>query len=115
MLINLCLKINATGNPGCTLFNSECTISAGNTLRIGAAVVWSVRCAKTAEPQVSRLRLTYTCGPDMELGHWVTGSVGHLRHLSRPGHRVIIFTRCETRVFPVFEKMPKMQNVYLKC
>ena len=28
-------KINATGNPGCTLFNSECTISAGNTLRIG--------------------------------------------------------------------------------
>ena len=35
MLINFCLKINATGNPGCTLFNSECTISAGNTLRIG--------------------------------------------------------------------------------
>ena len=35
MLINLCLKINATGNPGCTLLNSECTISAGNTLRIG--------------------------------------------------------------------------------
>jgi len=28
-------KINATGNPGSTLFNSECTISAGNTLRIG--------------------------------------------------------------------------------
>ena len=28
-------KINATGNLGCTLFNSECTISAGNTLRIG--------------------------------------------------------------------------------
>jgi len=32
-----------------------------------------------------------------------------------PGHRVIILTRCETRVFPVFEKMPKMQNVHLKC
>ena len=30
-------KINATGNPGCTLFNSECTISAKNTLRIGPA------------------------------------------------------------------------------
>ena len=30
-------NINATGNPGCTLFNSECTISAGNTLRIGPA------------------------------------------------------------------------------
>jgi len=28
-------KINATGNPRYTLFNSECTISAGNTLRIG--------------------------------------------------------------------------------
>jgi len=27
--------MHATGNPGCTLFNSECTISAGNTLRIG--------------------------------------------------------------------------------
>jgi len=47
----------------------------------------------------------------MELCHWATGSMGHLGHLSRPGHRVIILTRCETRVFPVFEKMPKMQNV----
>ena len=27
--------MHATGNPGCTLFNSECTISPGNTLRIG--------------------------------------------------------------------------------
>ena len=26
--------------------------------------------------------------PHMELGHWVTGSTGHLGHLSRPGHRV---------------------------
>jgi len=41
---------------------------------------------------------------DMELGHWVTGSLGHL---SRPGHRVIISTRCETRVFPIFEKSPR--------
>jgi len=32
---------------------------------------------------------------DMELGHWVTGSMGHLGHLSRPGHRVIILTRCD--------------------
>jgi len=45
--------------------------------------------------------------PDMELGHWVTGSMGHL---PRPGHRVIILTPCESRVFPVFSKMPKMQN-----
>jgi len=41
---------------------------------------------------------------DMELGHWVTGSMGHLGHLLRLGHRVIILTRCETRVFPVFDK-----------
>ena len=26
--------------------------------------------------------------PDMELGHWVTGSMGHLGLLSRPGHWV---------------------------
>ena len=64
----------------------------------------------------------YTCRtqrglsvPDMELGHWVTSSMGHLGHLSRPGHRVIILTQCETRVFPVFETMPKMQNVHMKC
>ena len=43
-----------------------------------------------------------------------TGSTGHLGHLSRPGHRVIILTRCETPVFLIFEKMPKMQNVHLK-
>jgi len=45
---------------------------------------------------------------DMELGHWVTGSMGRL---SRPGHQVIILTQCETRFFPVLEKMP----VHLKC
>ena len=44
-----------------------------------------------------------------------TGSVGHLGHLSCSGHQVIILTWCETWVFPVFEKMPKMQNVHLKC
>jgi len=36
-------KINATGNPGCTLFNLECTISAGNTLRIGPADLLTTR------------------------------------------------------------------------
>ena len=35
--------------------------------------------------------------PDMELGHWVTRSMGHLGHLSLPGHRVIILTRCVTQ------------------
>jgi len=42
--------------------------------------------------------------PDMELGHSVTGSVGHLGHLSRPGHWVIILTRCEIRVFRFSKK-----------
>jgi len=50
------------------------------------------------------LKLIHHTRHDMELGHWVTGSMGHLGHLSRPCHRVIILTRCETRDFPVFEK-----------
>ena len=49
------------------------------------------------------------------LGHRVNGSFGSSFTSGSPGHRVIILTRCETRVFPVFEKMPKMQNVHLKC
>jgi len=53
--------------------------------------------------------------PKNQTWNWVTGSMGHLGHLSRPSHRVIILIRCETRVFPVFEKMPKMQNVHLRC
>jgi len=36
--------------------------------------------------------------------NWVAGSMGHLGHLSRPGHRVIILTRCETPVFPGLRK-----------
>ena len=47
----------------------------------------------------------------MELGHWVTGSVGHLGHLSRLGHRVIILTWCETRVFPVFERKAQDKDI----
>jgi len=65
-----------------------------------------------------RRRRTSQCSSDMELGHWVTGSMGHLGHLLCPGHWVIILTRCDTRVFPVFEKklkIPKMQNVRWKC
>ena len=47
--------------------------------------------------------------PDMELGHWVSGSMGHLGHLLLPDHRVIISTRRETRVFPVFENKPNIK------
>jgi len=51
--------------------------------------------------------------PDMELGHWVTycRSMGHLGHLSLPGHRVIILTRCETPSFSGFrKKCPKCKT-----
>ena len=51
----------------------------------------------------------------MELGHWVTThrvNGCHLGHLSRPGHRVIIFIRCETRVFRVFEKKVQDKDIY---
>ena len=36
------LKIDIGHNPVCTLFNSECTTGAGNTLRIGAALESSI-------------------------------------------------------------------------
>jgi len=55
--------------------------------------------------------------PDMELGHWVTGSMGHLGHLSRPGHRVTgssFLTRCDTS-FSGFRKNAQNANVHLKC
>ena len=49
--------------------------------------------------------------PEMELGHWVTRSIGHLGHLSLPGHRVIILTRCETPSFSGFrKKCPKCKT-----
>jgi len=48
-------------------------------------------------------------------GQWVIWVIFHVGVAGAPGHRVIISTRCETRVFPVFEKMPKMQKVHLKC
>ena len=49
------------------------------------------------------------------LGHRVNGSFGSSFTSGLPVHRVIILTRCETIVFPVFEKCPKMYNVRLKC
>jgi len=51
----------------------------------------------------------YATDIHVQLGHWVNGSVGHLGHLSLPGYRVILLTRCETRVFPVLEKKPKIK------
>ena len=58
------------------------------------------------------------------LGHRVNGSFGSSFTSGSPGHRIIILTRCETRVFPVFEKCPKcetyiwnakMSKVIVKC
>jgi len=50
--------------------------------------------------------------------NWVTGSMGHLGHLSRLGHRVIIVTRYETRIFfnfTIFEQVLKMHSLHFKC
>ena len=77
------------------------------SLRDAAELTKELQCRRENEsrPIMNVSELT-TSAPDMELGHWVTGSMGHLGHLSRPGHRVIILTRCETRVF---RKKPKIK------
>ena len=53
-----------------------------------------------------RLQKTYihVYTSDVEMGHWVTGSVGHLGHLSRPGHRVIILTGVRPEFFRFSKK-----------
>ena len=79
--------INATGNPGCTLFNSECTISAGNTLRIGAGS-WS---------NEFLVNFCY---------YWKTGLelslVKEARLLPAFGSLVIVAVVKETRLLPAF-------------
>jgi len=54
-------KINATGNPGCTLFNSKCTISAKNTLRIGPGVHIGAICSAFCRAH-ARYSLYFTVG-----------------------------------------------------
>ena len=55
--------------------------------------------------------------PDMELGHWVTGSIngsfGSFFTSGSPGHHSDPMR--DPSFFPVFDKMPKMQNVHRKC
>ena len=53
---------------------------------------------------LERIAVTWRQVSDMELGHWVTGSVGHSGHLSRPGHRVIIFYPVSDASFLGFRK-----------
>jgi len=46
--------------------------------------------------------------PDTELGHWVTGSLGHLGHLFRLGQWVITVTRCATRISVLHKVEPQI-------
>ena len=48
---------------------------------------------------------------DMELGHQVTGSVGHLGHLSRPGHRGHHFDPTWDPSFTVFQKKSQDKDI----
>jgi len=47
------------------------------------------------------------------LGHRDNGSFGSSPISGTTGHQVIILTRCETRVFPVFEGKPKVKIRWL--
>ena len=54
----------------------------------------------------------WSAGGDTQTWNWVIGSpgqwaIGSSFTSGSPGHWVIILTRCETRVFPVFEKKSK--------
>ena len=73
-------------------------------IRVSTELDWSSR--------TGLVRSTHGTG---SLGHRVSGSFGSSFTYGSSGHQVIVLTRCETRVFPVFEKMPKVQNVHLKC
>ena len=88
--------------------DESCSIGLRTTARshIARSTVSSSSIPMTTLTWYTHSLICCDFSPDMELNHWVTGSMGHLGHLSRPGHRVIILIRCETRVFPVFEKMP---------
>ena len=69
-------------------------------------------CGASIRPSVRWFATRHGTG---SLGHRGNGSFGSSFTSGSPGNRVIILTRCETVVFPVFEKMAKMQNLHLKC
>jgi len=69
-------------------------------------------CRASIRPSVRWFATRHGTG---SLGHRGNGSFGSSFTSGSPGNRVIILTRCETVVFPVFEKMAKMQNLHLKC
>ena len=110
-----CLPLSTNGPRDEAVYRMKVAPSRGQLMRRPAArtveefTQQQVNRSKVPEvPEVLEVLL-------VPVGLRVTWSMGHLGHLLRPGHWVITLTRCETRVFPVFEKMPKMQNVRLKC
>jgi len=73
------------------------------------SVTWMTECVTWMwHLSVSFDRMTPSCFYDacskQQTWNWVIWS---------PGHRVIILTRCETRVFPVFEEKPKVKIRWL--
>ena len=97
----------------CVLVDGATLITVGINGATASVVVHTLDryCTRTTigTPEICPSQTRHGTG---SLGHRVNGLFGSS---FTPGHRVIILTRCETRVFPVFEKMPKMQNVHLKC
>ena len=71
---------------GATLAHAETT----HTLPVVLARVTVLHAFLRARPALLVARHTALCTADTELGHWVTGSMGNLGQLSRPGHQVIV-------------------------
>ena len=72
---------------GATLAHAETT----HTLPVVLARVTVLHAFLRARPALLVARHTALCTADMELGHWVTGSMDNFGQLSRPGHQVIVF------------------------
>ena len=92
------------------LFNTDITLLFCHTvMRCGLTIILTTcydngsnrphRSHRTDRPVVFVSLRQCAATSDMELGHWVTGSICHL------GHRVTGVR--PARVFPVFEKSPK--------
>jgi len=100
----------------CVLVDGATLITVGINGATASVVVHTLDryCTRTTigTPEICPSQTRHGTG---SLGHRVNGLFGSSFTSGSPGHRVIILTWCETRVFPVFEKMPKMQNVHLKC
>ena len=81
------------GCPSCHPTNSVKALKAYVTVSL---CILRAQCLRPLTPPMTSsafdghfLLATGQLLSDMELGHWVSGSMGHLGHLSRPGHQVI--------------------------